>query len=111
VRFLRIVLVILSALLLAAHFYRRGAEIVAAVCAVLPLVLLVPGAWARRSLQIALGLGAVEWLRTLWSLARVREAMGEPWVRMAVILGSVAVVTAVAALLAGRPGRRPREDS
>lgn len=105
-RILRVLLVVLSALLLAAHFYRRGAAIVAALCTVLPLVLLVPRGWARRSLQIALVLGTLEWLRTLWSLARVREALGEPWFRMAVILGSVAVVTAAAAWLAGRPGAR-----
>lgn len=109
-RALRIILVILSALLLAAHFYRRGTAIVAAGCAVLPLVLFASGAWARRSLQVALLVGVIEWLRTLGSLARARAAAGEPWARMALILGCVALVTAVAAWLVARPSRHPQGD-
>jgi hypothetical protein len=106
VRSLRSVIVILASLVLAAHFYRRAQLPVATVCVALPFLLLVTGAWARRTLQLALALGCVEWLRTLWILARERQAAGGPWLRLVLILGVVVILTLIASIWTGRPPRR-----
>lgn len=89
----------LALLLLAAHFYRAAAW---------PLVLLTLGLlgllalrrrWVPRLLQVALLAGAGEWLWTAALLAQQRLALGQPWLRMALILGGVALLTLAAALV------------
>ena len=97
--FLRLTPVILACLLLAAHFYRAGFGPLAYVCAVLPLLLLLQRRWVPRVFEAVLVLGALEWLRTLYLLAAMRIAWGQPWGRLAAILGGVALLTAAAALV------------
>ena len=58
-----------------------------------PFLLFVPRTWSARLLQLGLVLGAGEWVWTLASVAQVRQMMGGPWIRMAVILGVVAAFT------------------
>jgi hypothetical protein len=89
-------------LLLGAHFYRAGWTWLAAAAVALTLLLAVPRPWAARTVQAALVLGAVEWLRTLATLVALRLAMGQPWLRLAVIVGAVAALTLVAAWLIQR---------
>ena len=96
----------LALLLLAAHFYRAGLVPLTVLCAMLIGLLFVRGAWAVRVLQAVLALGALEWLRTAWVFAAARAAQGQPYGRLLAILGTVAAVTAVAALLL--PGRALR---
>ena len=62
-------------------------------------LLFVRARWAWVSLQVALAIGALEWLRTAWEFASMRAAMGQPYTRLLVILGGVALVTALAALV------------
>jgi hypothetical protein len=85
-------------LLLGAHFLR--AENLSMVAAALFAValLFVRHRWAARALQFALGLGALEWLRTLTLLAAERRAAGVPYLRMTLILASVALATALSLL-------------
>lgn len=86
-----------AVLLLVAHFFRAG-EIVLAAASVAALVLLaVPRAWAARVLQVALLAGAVEWLYTLAVFASTRMAMGQPYLRLTLILAAVALFTAASA--------------
>jgi hypothetical protein len=108
-RALRISIVAVSCALLAAHFVRAGGLAVAVVVAALPLLLAAPGLWARRALQVALLLGAAEWLRTLTHLVAARRALGQPSARLVVILVAVAALGVLAAALVGgrRPGARP----
>ena len=91
--------IVLSILILAAHFLRGGGLLVA-VC-VLGLLAILPlrRRWVARLLQVVLGLGALEWLRTLVVLAMRRSEQGEPFLRMVVILGIVVLVTLASALL------------
>ncbi len=96
--FLRLVPAILSTLVLGAHFYRSGNLIVVAVILVCLLLLAVRRPWVAWGYQALLLLGAAEWVRTLVEIMKRRQAMGEPWTRMAIILGVVAVVTAASAL-------------
>jgi hypothetical protein len=104
---LRTVPAVLASWILAAHFFRAGHTGLVVLCLALPVLLVARRAWATRLLQGLLLLGALEWVRTLAALARTRQAMGEPWERMAVILGGVAAFTALSALLLRAPRRRP----
>lgn len=91
--------VILSLVVLAAHFMRGGNMImVVAVLAVLGL-LAVRRRWAANVVQLTLVLGAAEWVRTLARLIALRAEAGQPASRLAVILGGVALATALSALV------------
>lgn len=91
--------IVLSLAVLGAHFLRYDSMIGVAGSLVLIGFLFIRQAWVARLVQVALVLGAVEWLRTLYVLAQWRASQGEPATRMIVILGSVAVVTFCSALL------------
>jgi len=108
--FVRALPVLLSAVLLAAHFFRAGRPGLTSVCLVFPAILLIRHRWPARLVQIALVLGSLEWVRTLVVLASHRHAMGDPWTRMAIILGAVAVLTAASALVFRMKGLRERYE-
>ncbi len=91
--------IVLSFAVLGAHFLRYGHAIGVIGSLVLIALLFLRQPWVARLVQVALVLGALEWVRTLFSLMQVRAAMGEPVTRMVIILGSVALVTLVSALL------------
>ena len=98
-KILYFVIVVLSLLLLGAHFMRYGNDAGVAF-SVAPIALLsVRKPWAARVVQIILVLGAIEWATTLVGLVQMRMAQGLPATRLAIILGTVIVVTAAAALL------------
>jgi len=97
--FLRLLPVVLSLLLLAAHFYRGDLPAMSAVCLALPALLFLRQAWVPWLLQLVLVLGAAEWLRTLYALASMRIAFEQPWMRLAVILGAVALFTLLSGLV------------
>lgn len=97
-----------ASLLLAAHFYRAGSLLFAAVSVALIGLLAVPRAWAARAVQIALVVGAVEWLRTLAAFAAARVASGQPYLRLTLILLAVAIFTAASAAVFRHPRLRQR---
>ena len=108
---------VLSLLLLGAHFLRDGhVALVAASLAPLALVF-VPRPWAARALQLILVVAALEWVRTLTELALQRAHAGLPWLRMAIILGTVAALALLGAWLfqgqrlGARHGLRPASES
>lgn len=90
---------LLSLGVLAAHFYRAGTWWLALACVVLMILLAVPRPWVARVVQVCLLAGAVEWVWTVLTLAQHRIAMGQPWHRLVVILGAVALLTAASALV------------
>ncbi len=91
--------VVLSLVVLAAHFMRYGNTPAMAGSLALVALLFVRKAWVARLMQVVLVLGALEWVRTLLDLVQVRTAMGEPTGRMVIILGIVAAITACSALV------------
>jgi len=104
--FARCIPLILSTLVLGAHFYRAGDMLIVATLALLPFALLIRKPWVPGLYTGVLLLGAAEWVRTLVVIAGARQALGAPWTRMAVILGVVALVTALSPLVfATRPLR------
>ena len=96
--------VILSALLLGAHFFRAGLTFLALLIVLLPFVLLVKRAWVARLTQFVLVLGGIEWVRTLLVFVAERRETGQPWTRLAVILGTVALFTIGSGLLLSLSG-------
>ena len=94
---------VLSLLVIAAHFLRAGQLLLVALALAAIGLVFVRRAWSARVLQVALALGALEWVRTIAVLVNERRAEGRPFARMAVILGVVALVAAASALsFAGR---------
>ena len=91
--------IVVSLVVLAAHFLRYGSTIGVAASLLLVGLLFVRQAWVARLVQVALVLGTVEWLRTLYLLAQWRSMQGDGAARMIIILGSVAAVTLCSALL------------
>lgn len=96
---LRLAPVVVAALVLGAHFYRASIDAGVALSIALLGLVLVRKPWAARVVQAGLVLGALEWLRTLAAFAGVRLATGQPYMRMVLILGAVALLTALAALV------------
>ena len=96
---LRLLPVFLSALLLGAHFLRTELILPVIFALLFPALLLFKRAWAARLVQIILVLGSLEWVRTLIVLVAERRAYGLPWIRLAIIIGGVAIFTGSSALL------------
>jgi len=96
---LRLTPVFLSFLLLAAHFYRSDQVVLATICVALLLLLLFRKSWIPRLFQFLLILGALEWLRSLYYFAAMRIAWDQPWTRLAIILGAIALFTALSGLV------------
>lgn len=95
--------VTLFCLIFAAHFLRTGAMSGVLVCLAIPLLAAITCArWALRSLQALLVVGSVNWIVTALCVGAERRAAGEPWMRMAIILGAVAGLTAMAAGMLSR---------
>ena len=108
---LRLLPVILSFLLLGAHFYRVGQTLAAGLCLALPLLLLLRKWWVPLLFQGLLVLGALEWLRTLYAFAAMRIAFEQPWTRLAIILGAVALLTGLSGLVFRSRALRARYPS
>ncbi len=96
---LRLTPVVLSLLLLAAHFLRAENTFLVVLMLATIGLLFVKRPWSARVVQIVLVLGAVEWLLTLSGLVIRRVELGQPYGRMVMILGSVAILTAMSALV------------
>jgi hypothetical protein len=90
---LSLLLVILSFLLLGAHFLHHGSTTLVGLCLVAPLLLLIRKPWVARLIQVLLVLGALEWLWTMAQIIERRQAAGDAWVRVAIILGGVILWT------------------
>ena len=58
--------------------------------------------------QIALILGGAEWVRTTIGFASARDAAGQSWIRLAVILGVVALFTMCSGLVFRLPRLKER---
>jgi ABC-type Na+ efflux pump permease subunit len=97
--FFRLLPVILSFLLLGAHFYRAGLTPMTYLCVAALGLLFLRQSWVPRLFQVLLVLGAIEWLRSLYFFVAMRIAWDQPWTRLAVILCTVALLTALSGLV------------
>lgn len=89
----------LSALVLAAHFLRRGQVVPCVLCLAMVAALFVRSRWTPRVLQVFLLFATAVWVASIATLVPQRMAAGEPWVRLAAILGAVGAVSLAGAAL------------
>lgn len=97
--FIRLLPVILSMLILTAHFLRAGYMILVILIISSLLFLFIRSSWIVRLIQVELILGGIEWIRTTFMLVNIRLANNLPWERLVIILGSVAAFTILSALV------------
>lgn len=93
-----LVLVVFSVLVMAAHFLRFMVMPLALFTLLLPLLLFFRRTWAVRAVQVWLALGTVMWGFTTRSLVLDRLRKGEPWLRLALIMGTVTLLAFLAVL-------------
>ncbi len=96
---LQLLPVVLSLIVLCAHFLRAGNLVMVAVVLVIMGLLGVQRRWAATTVQTALLLGTAEWVRTLVERVAERVAASQPVLRLSLILGGVALLTALSALV------------
>jgi hypothetical protein len=94
---------LLALLLLAAHLLHARAMPLALLAILLAGLLAVRRPWAARTLQVVLAVAVIEWILTTVGLAQQRLRHDEPYARLAVILGSVTLFTALAAVAFQHP--------
>jgi len=85
--------VFISLLLLAAHFLRYGNILFMALSLLVIPLLAIRKKWVVLLFRILLFLGTVEWVKTIWTLTAIRMEFGKPYLRMAIILTVVALLT------------------
>ena len=105
---LRIVMTIIALLLAGAHFGRAGDTILKYLFVALPLLLLVRNKWSDMILAVSISITVPVWIHTTLGIIAVRKAAEIPWLRMAIILGGVALFSLITAFLTFRHIYRSR---
>ncbi len=95
----KIIPYILTCVLIAAHFMRASNGFMVIVSTLFPLMLFIKKPWVPMISQIFAYLGAGLWLGTTLDIAKERLMMGDDWIRMAAILGVVALFSAWSGIL------------
>lgn len=101
--FLLLVPTLLSLLVFCAHLLRNGLLIAVPLVLASPLLLFVRHGLVARLFQLGLVFIAVNWVLAAVLIADERIEAGRAWVRMAVILGGVALFALLAAALFETP--------
>jgi len=96
---LRLLPVILSFGLLAAHFSRAGMLPFVILCLLIPLLLFIRNPLVARGIQVLLFLGGLEWIRAMLGYIEIRKSMEDDWTRLAIILIAVSLLTALSSLV------------
>ena len=102
--------IVIASLLLGAHFLRWGEPGLVVVCLAMPLLLVVRRRWVPQVLTAGFLAGAVVWIHTGIEIVRYRIDQGAAWSRAAVIIGVVALFTALVPLLFRARSMRKRYD-
>jgi len=97
--FVRLLPVIFSFLILSAHFSRGDLPVLSIICLLIPLLLFIKQRWVVRTIQTLLIFGSIEWIRTLFVYVNERQPIGEPYLRLVIILGIVVLFTGLSALV------------
>ncbi len=102
----RLWVLLIPCVLLAAHHLRAGEPGAVLMWLTAPLLLRVRQRWVPAALGAALLFGTGIWVLTAVRLVSERVELGQPWLRLAAILGAVALGTALCTqLLRGRAVR------
>ena len=98
-------------LVLAAHFFRADNQLGLWVSLLAIVLMFVRRPWAARALQVLLVLGSLEWLRSTVTLIQARSELGQPFLRLALILGAVILLTCCRRSSFRRRDSRPTSSS
>ena len=90
--FWKILPIVLCSLLMAAHFGRANIFVLQIISLLIPFILIWKNKISARVVQVLLIVYGFEWIRTIFYYARIRTADGESWIRLAIILGIVALL-------------------
>jgi len=101
-------LVVMSLLLLAAHFLKAGAPLLTLAALAAVGLVWVRRPWAARTVQVLLVLGGLEWLRAIPGYLGEYAALGKSPTRMLFIMITVAVFTMLTAFVLQTKGQRKR---
>lgn len=85
--------------MISAHFYRHYNYPLMILSIIVPFLLLIKKRWILITVQVFTLGGAGVWINTIIEIADERRNYGEPWIRMVVILGAVALFTLCSGLL------------
>jgi len=96
---IRIVVYVIAALLIGAHYLRAANIPVMAICICVPFIFLYRRRLSLVLLQIFAYAAAGIWLQTAWELVQVRQAHQQDWKVGAAILVAVALYSLMAGLL------------
>ena len=95
---LRLLPVIISFLLLAAHFSRADHLILVIVALIFPFLFIIKRRIILRIIQVVLIISGAEWVRAMLIYIEARKSTGDDWTRLAIILSIVAIYTAASGL-------------
>jgi hypothetical protein len=90
---IRFLPIILADVLLAAHFLRFSGIFPAALVLLLLVTLFIRRYWVVRLWQALMFIATLVWIDTAIKLIRLRLALDLPWLRLAVILALVILLT------------------
>ena len=91
--FIRLLPVLFSTLLISAHFMRAYGNLIGFLFLLLLFTLFIRKSWIIRLWQILLSFAAITWIFTTINLINLRIEIGQPWLRLAIILGAIIVFT------------------
>ena len=100
---LRITLLALAVLLIAAHFLRTFSILPMLFCLAAPFLLLIKKRWSLLAVQALTVFAALIWLLTLQGIIQERLIEGRSWIPSGIILGVVTGFTFVAGWLLNDP--------
>lgn len=96
--FVRLLPVLFSTLLISAHFMRAYGNLIGSLFLLLLFSLFIRKSWIIRLWQVLLSFAAIAWIFTTMNLVNLRIEIGQPWLRLAIILGAIIVFTVWSAL-------------
>lgn len=98
--FIRILLVSVSAVLMAAHLAKLGlSPVFSLLVLLLPFLFFIKKPYVPKMFQILCYIGAAEWLCAMFVYIDIRNQTGESWTVLAIIMVSVALFTALSGFL------------
>ncbi len=95
----KFVLPVFTLLLLSAHYSRADNLLMTIVFIILPFLFFIRKTWVRRMLQLALIFGTGVWIQTAINIVKIRIDNDMDWIRLAIILGAIALLTLFSAIL------------
>ena len=100
---LRISLLALSAVTIAAHFLRTFSIIPMLICLAAPFLLFIKKHWSVLVIQALTVVAAVVWLLSLYDIIQQRLFEGREWIGPVIILGVAAAYTLLTGWLLNSP--------